>query len=72
MAVKVTTTPGFIFESPVVLFTDMAAVAGVFHRNYDVAADGRFLTIRTAAEASGSLNVVFNWFTEIQQRFGGQ
>ncbi|HUG28584.1 MAG TPA: protein kinase [Gemmatimonadales bacterium] len=70
VAVGVTTTPGFASENPVVLFTDMAALPGVFRRNYDVADDGRFLMVRAGAGASGELNVIFNWFSEIEQRFG--
>jgi serine/threonine-protein kinase len=70
MAVAVTTTPGFASQNPVVLFTDMAALTGVFRRNYDVAQDGRFLMVRAASGASGELNVIFNWFTEIERRFG--
>lgn len=72
VAVGVTTTPGFASQNPVVLFTDMAALTGVFRRNYDVADDGRFLMVRAASGASGELNVIFNWFEEIRARFGRQ
>lgn len=47
-----------------------AALTGLFRRNYDVAVDGRFLMVRAAAGASGELDVIFNWFTEIERRFG--
>jgi serine/threonine-protein kinase len=72
VAVGVTTTPGFASQNPVVLFTDMSALTGVFRRNYDVAEDGRFLMVRSASGASGQLNVIFNWFTEFERRFGNR
>jgi hypothetical protein len=43
-----------------------------FHRQYDVARDGRFLMVQTAAAASQELNIVINWFDEIRARYGGQ
>ncbi|MFN2316695.1 MAG: protein kinase [Gemmatimonadales bacterium] len=70
VAVGVTTSSGFAAQNPEILFTDMAAMTGVFRRFYDVAEDGRFLMIRSSAGASGELNVIFNWFEEIQARFG--
>jgi hypothetical protein len=50
----------------------LAALLGQFRRNYDVAEDGQFLMIRAASGVPGELNVIFNWFTEIEQRFGGR
>ncbi len=72
MAVRVTADEAFASQSPVTLFNDPTALTSPYHRQYDVAADGRFLMIRSLAGNSSQLKVVFNWFTEIRERFGGR
>jgi len=72
LAVPVTIGATFTSGVPVVLFNDPTLATSAYHRQYDVARDGRFLMVQTAAAASQELNVVINWFDEIRQRYGGQ
>jgi len=72
MAVRVRADGSFSSETPVALFYDPTVLTSPFHRQYDVAPDGRFLMIRSMAGNSSQLKVVFNWFTEIQERFGAR
>jgi hypothetical protein len=75
VVVNVTTQPSFSVSAPVPApraFT--IGNAQTSPRNHDVGPDGRILGIATAGEdASGpaaaqQINVVLNWFTELQQR----
>jgi len=72
MAVPVTTGTTFASGVPVVLFNDPTLASSAYHRQYDVARDGRFLMVQTAAAASQELNIVINWFDEIRTRYGGR
>ena len=72
IVVDITTEPTFSAGTPRVLFERRYAFT---HRpdaprNYDVARDGqRFLMIKSEQEAAVTqLNVVLNWFAELQRR----
>ncbi len=58
MAVTVDTSTGFEFDAPVRLFEDDSRQ---FQQppSYDVAADGRFVTIRS--DATPPISVLLNW-----------
>lgn len=73
MAVTVTTTPTFTAEKPRLLFEgryEMGPVQGMV--NYDVARDGRrFLMLAPqGASTPARLDVMTNWFSELQRRAG--
>jgi Tol biopolymer transport system component len=74
MAVGIEADTEFSFDAAIALFdvAHLNAPAGDVH-SYDVAADGRFLMIRspsgtTEAGASTSIVVVENWFEELKRR----
>jgi len=57
---------------PQVLFETAMATSGGGHRAYDIAPDGRFLTIQSAqanagASAAPQIVVVQNWFEELKR-----
>jgi serine/threonine-protein kinase len=70
MVVAVTEQPGFSASSPKLLFVGpFARTAG--RTNYDVSPDGQhFLMFKVGqqAQASSQINVVINWFRELQER----
>ena len=74
VAVDVHAEPTFGFGKNVALPIDRAVVADTPQgRNYDVASDGKFLAVMVPALARepGSrqqINVVLNWFRELQER----
>jgi len=72
MAVRVTAERAFASQSPVTLFNDPTALTSPYHRQYDVAPDGRFLMIRSLAGNSSQLKDVFTSYTEIRERFGAR
>jgi serine/threonine-protein kinase len=74
-AVSVATRPTFTFGNPVPVPRSFAAGRPEFERNYDITRDGkRFLGVIAAgqttsgAPAAPQIQVVLNWFTELQQR----
>lgn len=70
MAVDVSTTPNVVLSPPRVLFEQRYAYGvGVTIANYDVTSDGqRFVMVKDESTA-GRLNVVLNWFHELQHLF---
>jgi Tol biopolymer transport system component len=72
----ITTQPSFAFSAPVPIprgGMDMGGGAPRVQRNYDVMPDGRFLGVVAAAGETQSattpqIQVVLNWFSELQQR----
>jgi eukaryotic-like serine/threonine-protein kinase len=68
MAVEVTTTPDVKLSTPRVLFEQRYAYgAGITMANYDVTRDGqRFIMVKDES-TGGRLNVVINWFTELNR-----
>ncbi len=68
MAVDVSTTPDVLLSPPRVLFDQRYAYgAGITIANYDVTSDGqRFVMVKDESTA-GRLNVVLNWFQELQR-----
>jgi Tol biopolymer transport system component len=71
MAVDVVAGPGFSAGRPYQLFQAPYARSGAYWPNYDVTPDGqRFLMIKGAEQGSLSpqINVVLNWFEELQQQ----
>lgn len=71
MAVEITTEPDFRSEAPIELWERPYFSQEIMAWNYDVAADGRFLMLGLAEEsdtAPTQVNVVLNWFEELQER----
>ena len=68
MSVEVTTTPAVKLSNPRMLFEQRYAFgAGITIPNYEVMRDGQhFIMVKDEAGA-GRLNVVFNWFTELNR-----
>ena len=68
MAVDLSTTPNVVLSPPRVLFEQRYAYgAGITIANYDVTRDGqRFVMVKDESTA-GRLNVVLNWFQELQR-----
>jgi Tol biopolymer transport system component len=67
MAVDVETDPTFTAGKPRLLFTGRYRDQA-YYRDYDVAPDGRFLMIKTPPElAARQVNVVLNWFEELER-----
>ncbi len=65
-AVPVTTGRTFTHGVPKLLFTGLAFAGQDYYRAYDVHPDGqRFLMVASGGSDSGTLNVVFNWRTEL-------
>jgi Tol biopolymer transport system component len=74
-AVDVRTQPGVTFGKPVALPVSVVAIAR--QRTYDVTPDGKYFVALIPASGSqadptrrtpSQINVVLNWFTELQQR----
>jgi Tol biopolymer transport system component len=70
MAAAVTTQPTFQASPPRLLFQGSYELTGTTSADYDVALDDQhFLLIQPSPQPSATeLNVVLNWFTELQQR----
>lgn len=57
-------------STPTVLF-EGRYVPSPLVRGYDLAADGRFIMVRTPNESlPRQVNVVLNWFEELKERVG--
>jgi serine/threonine-protein kinase len=70
MAVQITTQPTFSVSKPRVLFVSPFA-SGTSVANYDVSPDGaRFVMVNDGegANTTTQINVVMNWFRELQER----
>jgi serine/threonine-protein kinase len=71
--VNVTTSPAFTFTNPTSVELKRLP-SGVIGGNYDVLSDGRFIYRATVSDAPAQapanppIQVVLNWFTELQQR----
>jgi eukaryotic-like serine/threonine-protein kinase len=61
---------GLELGAPILLFEGDYAPEIVGNPNYDVAADGRFVMIRSAQLSSTRLNVVLDWDREIHRALG--
>lgn len=58
-------TPAVLFEGRYVLSPN--------ERGYDLAADGRFIMVRTPDESlPKQVNIVVNWFEELKERMKGR
>jgi eukaryotic-like serine/threonine-protein kinase len=72
MAVQITTQPSFSAGTPKVLFEGQYQLLALSTPNYDVSPDGqRFLMLKPidqAAAAPTQINVVLNWFEELNRR----
>ncbi len=68
MVVGFSTTPDVVLSAPGVLFEERYAFgAGITIANFDVSRDGqRFIMIKDESGA-GRLNVVLNWFSELER-----
>jgi serine/threonine-protein kinase len=70
----VTTAPNFTFGNQTIIRQALENYAPSVPRQYDVTPDGKLLGLipaeqsQTGAAAPGQINVVLNWFTELQQR----
>jgi len=68
MSVEVTTTPEVKLSNPRMLFEQRYAFgAGITIPNYEVTRDGQHLIMVKDEAGAGRLNVVFNWFTELNR-----
>ena len=73
-AVRISTRPSFTFADAMPVPRSFVARAPNSERPYDVSRDGRFLGLIDAAQAqtgapsASQIQVVLNWFTELQQR----
>ena len=68
MAVGVSTGGELVLTQPKELFEQRYVFQNITLANYDVSPDGQqFLMVKEEA-GSGRLNIVLNWFTELQQR----
>jgi hypothetical protein len=73
-AVRLEAGPGFTFSKPVQLRRGFTENLGpVFERNYDVTRDGKFIGFvapgqNPTAVIAGQINVVLNWFQELQTK----
>ena len=66
MAAKVETQAGLSIDTPVVVLDDRYASGGG-EKDWDVAADGRFLLMKTVP-AAATINVTLNWDEELRER----
>ena len=68
MAVEITTQPTFSASTPKMLFEALYQSANQSSPNYDVSSDGqRFLMLKPIEQAA-QINVVLNWFEELNQK----
>jgi hypothetical protein len=73
MAVTVRTEPGMTFANPVMVPRGFGIADPANTRPYDITPDGRILGVGTGQTPTGSpgpaqIQVVLNWFAELQQR----
>jgi hypothetical protein len=72
MVVDVETKSGLSVGKPRLLFdAGSYSPTPATYPNYDVSPDGRFLMLKPSeqqGQAATQINVVLNWFTELQQR----
>jgi serine/threonine-protein kinase len=71
--VSITTTPAFAVGDPVIIPRPFVNAPPTTDRTYDVTADRRFLALRADVGADGKailpqIQVVLNWFGELNQR----
>jgi hypothetical protein len=67
MAVSIEFGPTFAAGEPQVLFKGRYD-SQLFLRDYDVAADGRFLMLKTPEEhVARQVNIILNWFEELER-----
>jgi hypothetical protein len=76
VSVDVQTTSGFTFGRPAPVAIDgLVPTSNMYSRDFDISPDGKQFvavleaTARTAVkQPNPQINVVLNWFTELQQR----
>ena len=69
MAVEITTEPDLQIGEPVELWKKpYFSQEFSSNANYDVAPDGRFLMLGLPDPRLVTINVVVNWFSEVQER----
>jgi eukaryotic-like serine/threonine-protein kinase len=76
VAVSVTTRPSFTFGNPVPVLSSFLDRGPAYERSHDITLDGQRLLGIVAADVAGAagipaapqIQVVLNWFTELQQR----
>jgi hypothetical protein len=72
MSTTIQTSPVFDYTKPQPLFDASSYSLGTRGRNYDVAADGRFLFVQTIAQpiatSAASLVIVTHWFDDVRAR----
>ncbi len=69
MAVPVELGTTFISGQPSLIFEGDYEMGGDLWANYDVSPDGKsFLMIERTTEAPRQINVVINWFEELERR----
>ncbi len=69
IAVAIQTQPGFRVGTEQTLFSG-AYVPNPMHTNYDIHPDGEQFVMVRSAEGETRLNVVLNWFAELQRHAG--
>ena len=74
MSVDVQPGAAFTFGRPKPLFAFTPPYTPLTGRNFDIAADGRFLMMKSSATdtSQASLFVVSHWFDELRARMGGK
>ncbi len=72
MVAEVSTLPSLAASVPAVLFEggwELSDLSSAIMTNYAVMPDGRFLMVRHEPEAVPTrINVIFNWFEELEAR----
>jgi serine/threonine protein kinase/Tol biopolymer transport system component len=73
MVVELTTTPDVKLSTPRLLFEQRYAYGvGITIANYDVTPDGQSFIMVKDEVTGGRLNVIFNWFTELNRLAPGR
>jgi hypothetical protein len=68
MVVELTTTPDVRLSTPRLLFEQRYAYGvGITMPNYDVTIDGQHFIMVKDETGGGRLNVILNWFTELNR-----
>jgi serine/threonine-protein kinase len=73
MAVDVSTGPDVVLSKPRLLFEERYAYgAGITIPNYDISPDGRRFVMVKDEPSAGRLNVVLNWFADLERLAASQ
>jgi hypothetical protein len=65
LAIDVQTEPSFVYGNPRTLFEGNYELESLFSRQYDVTADGRRFLMITRTPLIRPLNIVLDWFSEL-------